>query len=92
MWKFYQLWALVHESIAVLTNNSISVPFQRDRTIAEILVRVGEYEDALDKIEYLLSIPGEISISLVQLDPRWVPLREHPRFQELLKRNKSNYC
>ncbi len=48
---------------------------------------VGEYDKAIDKIEYLLSIPGQMSIPLIQLDPRWAPLREHPRFQELLGRN-----
>jgi len=32
---------------------------------------------------YLLSIPGEISIPLLQLDPTWVPLREQSRLKSL---------
>lgn len=54
---------------------------------AEILVRVGEYEDALDKIEYLLSIPTmSLSVASLQNDPKWKPLHNHPRFKQLLKK------
>jgi tetratricopeptide (TPR) repeat protein len=54
---------------------------------AEILVRVGEYEDALDKIEYLLSIPHmALSVASLQNDPKWKPLHNHPRFKQLLKK------
>ena len=54
---------------------------------AEILMRVGEHEQALDKIEYLLSIP-QINMSVASLpnDPQWKPLRYHPRFKQLLKK------
>jgi tetratricopeptide (TPR) repeat protein len=47
---------------------------------------VGEHDAALDRIEYLLSIPSLVSVPLLRLDPRWAPLRDHPRFKELEKR------
>jgi len=54
---------------------------------AEILVRVGEYEDALDKIDYLLSIPQlNLSVATLQSDPTWKPLHDLPRFKQLLKK------
>lgn len=54
---------------------------------AEILVRVGEYEDALDKIEYLLSIPFMyLSVVSLQNDLKWKPLHDHPRLKQLLKK------
>jgi len=54
---------------------------------AEILVRVGEYEDALDKIDYLLSIPQlYLSVVSLQSDPTWKPLYDLPRFKQLLKK------
>jgi hypothetical protein len=46
---------------------------------------VGEFDLAVDQIEYLLSIPGGLSIPLLQLDPAWAPLREHPRFKKLVE-------
>jgi serine/threonine-protein kinase len=53
--------------------------------LASIYVMVGEYDAALDKIEYLLSIPGNLSVSILRLDPRYDPLRKLPRFQKLLE-------
>jgi tetratricopeptide (TPR) repeat protein len=58
----------------------------RVQDLAEVYVMVGEYDKALDKIEYLLSIPGELSIPLLKIDPVWAPLRNHPRFQKLIQR------
>jgi serine/threonine-protein kinase len=58
----------------------------RVKDLAQVYVMVGEYNKALDKIEYLLSIPGDLSIPLLKIDPVWAPLRNHPRFQKLLKR------
>jgi len=58
----------------------------RLRDLAQVYVMVGEYDKALDKIEYLLSIPGELSIPLLKIDPVWAPLRNHPRFQKLINK------
>ncbi len=54
------------------------------QSLAFIYVLVGEKEAALDQIEYLLSIPCELTVSLLRIEPRWDPLRNHPRFQKLL--------
>ncbi len=53
--------------------------------LAEIYVRVGEYEAAIDQLELLLSIPSPLSAPLLRVDPLWDPLRDHPRFQKLLE-------
>jgi tetratricopeptide (TPR) repeat protein len=52
--------------------------------LAEIYTTTGEYEAAIDRLEYLLSIPYRVSVPLLKLDPHWDPLRDHPRFQALL--------
>ena len=55
--------------------------------LAVIHVMVGENEEALDKIEYLQSIPSiYLSVPLLRLSPTWDPLREHPRFKKLLEK------
>jgi non-specific serine/threonine protein kinase len=54
--------------------------------LAVIYTMVGEYDAALDEIEYVLSVSGWYSVQNLRLDPIWDPLREHPRFQALLER------
>jgi serine/threonine-protein kinase len=54
--------------------------------LAKILTRIGELDRVLDILDELLSIPGEISVPLLRLDPVWDPLRDHPRFQALLQK------
>jgi len=54
--------------------------------LARIYVIVGEYDDALDLLDELLSIPSWISVQWLSLDATWDPLRDHPRFQALLEK------
>jgi TolB-like protein/Flp pilus assembly protein TadD/predicted Ser/Thr protein kinase len=56
--------------------------------LAQIYVMVGDYDAAINRLEYLLSIPSWISVPLLRIDPTWTPLRNHPRFQKLLAGNK----
>jgi len=57
----------------------------RIRDLARIYVMVGEHEAAIDRLEYLLSIPSQLSVALLRVDPFWAPLRIYPRFQMLLE-------
>jgi len=60
----------------------------RVEDLAQIYVMVGDFDAAIDQLEYLLSIPGLLSIPLLRLDPTWDPLRDHPRFKKLVERGK----
>jgi len=51
--------------------------------LAQIYVMVGDYDSAIDLLEYLLSIPSDISTPYLRIDPTWAPLRNHLRFQKL---------
>jgi TolB-like protein/Flp pilus assembly protein TadD/predicted Ser/Thr protein kinase len=55
-------------------------------SLAETYVMVGDYDEAIDELEHLLSIPSQVSVPLLRLEPRWDPLRDQPRFQRLLER------
>jgi serine/threonine-protein kinase len=59
------------------------------RDLAKIYAMVGEYDEAIDQLEYLLSIPGNLSAQRLRLDPVWAPLKDHPRFQRLLAKYAS---
>ena len=54
--------------------------------MARIYVIVGEYDLAIEKLEYLMSIPALISVHTLLLEPHWDDLRSHPRFQRLLEK------
>ena len=68
------------------------IPVSRDAFIgaaallrlAEIYVQTGEYEAAVDQLEYLLTIPSPVSIPLLRVDPLYAPLRGNPRFERLV--------
>ncbi len=59
--------------------------FHRAKDLAQIYVMVGEFDAAIDQLEFLLSIPGGLSVPLLRIEPVWAPLREHPRFKKLLE-------
>jgi serine/threonine protein kinase/tetratricopeptide (TPR) repeat protein len=51
--------------------------------LAWILTLAGDRDGAVDVLEELLEIPAPVSPAFLRLDPRWAPLRDHPRFREL---------
>ncbi|MFW6084952.1 MAG: BTAD domain-containing putative transcriptional regulator [Gemmatimonadota bacterium] len=61
---------------------------RRVASLADIYVMVGEYEAAIDELEYLLSVPSLKSADLLRVDPLYEPLHDHPRFEALLERSE----
>ena len=71
------------------------------KNLALIYAMLGEHEAALRLINELLAShyaggveyedlhPPAISVPMLQLDPRWKPLWDHPRFVELVKRYEA---
>jgi eukaryotic-like serine/threonine-protein kinase len=47
---------------------------------------VGEYDLALDQLEFQLSIPGYITVPWIKMDPRLSRLYDHPRFKALIEK------
>jgi TolB-like protein len=58
--------------------------------LAMIYVMVGQYDEAIKKISNLLSIPGLLSTKILELDPRWAPLRNQPEFKKLIEKHTVN--
>ena len=53
--------------------------------LAKVYALVGEPEAALDRLEYLVSIPSGTHVGTLKLDPIWDRLRDHPRFRKILE-------
>jgi len=53
--------------------------------LARIETMVGETESAIERLEYLLSIPFDLTVAELRIDPAWDPLREDPKFQALMR-------
>jgi tetratricopeptide (TPR) repeat protein len=51
--------------------------------LAEIHARAGQRDAAIEIIERLLRLPGPVTEPALRVDPRWAPLRNHPRFEQL---------
>jgi TolB-like protein/tRNA A-37 threonylcarbamoyl transferase component Bud32/Tfp pilus assembly protein PilF len=54
--------------------------------LARIYAMVGEDDRAIDTLERLMSIPIDLGAAALKLDLSWKSLRNHPRFQELIRR------
>jgi tetratricopeptide (TPR) repeat protein len=58
--------------------------YLKELDLVKIYVLAGEYDLAMDKIEYLLTIPGDLSVPLLKIDPAYDSLNGLPRFQKIL--------
>ena len=52
--------------------------------LVRIYMILGEKEKALDLLEALLKVPYYVSPGWLEVDPNFIPLRGHPRFEKLL--------
>jgi serine/threonine protein kinase/Flp pilus assembly protein TadD len=92
--KVYAHLGLKDQAIAEAQKAVDLIPVSKDAMagpqylayLAEILTILGEYDAAIEKLDYLLEIPAGVHIGDLKVEPVWAPLRDHPRFQKLLKK------
>jgi serine/threonine protein kinase/TolB-like protein/Tfp pilus assembly protein PilF len=70
-------------SLAPVSRDPYEAPYHVI-ALAKTYAQVGELDQAMNQIEYLLSIPSCFSVGLLRLDPDWDRLRGYPRFEKLL--------
>ena len=61
----------------------------KEQDLMEIYIFTGNYDMALDKIEFLLSVPSWLSVRKLMIDPIFDNLRSLPRFQKIINSAKS---
>jgi serine/threonine protein kinase/Tfp pilus assembly protein PilF len=62
--------------------------YYKEIDLAQIYTMVGEYDLAINKLDYLLSIPGELSVPYIKINPVWKPLFNNFRFQQVMEKYK----
>jgi len=79
-------------STKALTIMNISVDafrgFYRELDMAKILLMIGKYDEAINKLEFLVGQNGLISVELLKKDPFWDPLRDIIAFKALIENPK----
>ena len=63
---------------------------QREEQMAQIYALLGNADEALPILKRCIEVPSATSISpaLLRIDPIWDPIRNDPRFQELVSEKK----
>ena len=94
----YAYLGLKDEAIREAQRGVALLPVSRDAMLGPVRVEhlalvyalVNEPDLAIDQLDYLLSIPGNLSVGALRNHPNWDPLRDHPRFQALLEKYDTN--
>ena len=81
------------EAIAAASRGVELMPMEKEfwrgshrlEELARVYTLVGENEQALDRLQYLLSVPGELTVETLRLDPMFDGLRDEARFQALVE-------
>ncbi|MFH1679454.1 MAG: protein kinase [Candidatus Eisenbacteria bacterium] len=67
-----------------IEKDAVSGPY-RVEEYAQICMKVGAYNEAIDQLEPLLAIPSRITPVVLRLDPLWDPIRSRSRFSRLVR-------
>jgi len=75
-----------------------TLPYSRDamngpdmiKTLARIYVMTHEYDEALKQIEFLLSIPSDLSVNWLRIDPTWSLLENHAEYRRIMESYSQN--
>ena len=71
-------------------SDDVLMGYQRETDLMKIYVIIGDYDKALEKLEFLLTNPGELplTVELLKIDALYDPLRELPEYKSLLKKTE----
>lgn len=74
------------KGIELNTKKSVLAVYNCQSDLVTIYILLGEYDNALNKIDFLLSHPGELSVKRLKLDPIYDPLRNLTGFKRIIEK------
>jgi TolB-like protein/Flp pilus assembly protein TadD len=66
------------------SSNDAMIGCWREMNMVRILIMVGEYDEALVKLDQIIKNPGFYTVEILKLDPFWYPVRNHEKFKEII--------
>lgn len=60
------------------------VGFNQEMAMVRTLVLTGDYDEAMKKLESVISFHGYITAEDLKIDPFWDPVRNHKKFREIV--------
>ena len=60
--------------------------YYREWDMAIIYTLLGDYDNALKKIDFILSIPGAFSVNQLKLDPLYDPIRNLAGYKSIVEK------
>lgn len=54
--------------------------------MATILTKCGKYDEAIERLDYLMSLEGWYTVNSLNMNKEFDPIRDMPEFQALLKK------
>jgi tetratricopeptide (TPR) repeat protein len=68
-----------------ITDFSVAGVVEREMDMVRILVMVGEYDEALIRLDKIIRQHGSIiTVEILKLDPFWDPVRNNKKFKEII--------
>jgi len=58
-------------------------------TLARVYALTGRNDEALGQLAEIMSRPGRLGVGALRLDPIWDPIRDDPRFQEIIEQREN---
>ena len=58
--------------------------YEATATLAQIYVWTDEFDEAFRLLDHLFTVPSNLTVAMLKLDPDWDPLRQDPRYQVLI--------
>jgi len=70
-----------------LTRDALDGPDYLDN-LAQVYAAFGEKDRALDLIDQVLDVPSQLTVPILEHHPIYDPLRDHPRYREIIRKHK----